>query len=58
MREISNPHDSFFRETFSRIEIATDFLTAYLPHNPNIYKKLLAHIIPGETCILFHVATG
>ncbi len=31
MSEVINPHDSFFRETFSRIEIATDFLTAYLP---------------------------
>ena len=31
MSEISNPHDSFFRETFSRKEVATDFLSMYLP---------------------------
>jgi len=31
MDKITNPHDSFFRETFSRIEIATDFLSSYLP---------------------------
>lgn len=29
--EISNPHDRFFRETFSRTEIARDFLRNYLP---------------------------
>ena len=33
MSEISNPHDSFFRETFSRKEIATDFLDHYLPES-------------------------
>ena len=31
MSEITNPHDSFFRETFSRKEIAVDFLGNYLP---------------------------
>lgn len=28
---ISDPHDSFFRETFSRREVAEDFLQNYLP---------------------------
>ncbi len=31
MSQISNPHDSFFRETFSRKDVATDFLSMYLP---------------------------
>lgn len=31
MSELSNPHDKFFKETFSRPEIARDFLSNYLP---------------------------
>ncbi len=31
MSELSNPHDKFFKETFSRLEIARDFLQNYLP---------------------------
>ncbi len=31
MSEISNPHDKFFKESFSRPEVASDFLTNYLP---------------------------
>jgi predicted transposase/invertase (TIGR01784 family) len=31
MSELQNPHDRFFRETFSRLEVARDFLTEYLP---------------------------
>jgi hypothetical protein len=30
MSELRNPHDRFFRETFSRPEIARDFLQNYL----------------------------
>ena len=29
--DIENPHDKFFKETFSRLDILTDFLQAYLP---------------------------
>ncbi len=31
MNKVINPHDSFFRETFSRKEIAASFLQEYLP---------------------------
>ena len=31
MSELSNPHDRFFKETFSRIEVARDLLANYLP---------------------------
>jgi predicted transposase YdaD len=31
MSELRNPHDLFFRETFSRLEVARDFLENYLP---------------------------
>lgn len=31
MSEISHPHDKFFKETFSRVEVARDFLNNYLP---------------------------
>jgi predicted transposase/invertase (TIGR01784 family) len=31
MSELRNPHDLFFRETFSRLEVAKDFLENYLP---------------------------
>jgi predicted transposase/invertase (TIGR01784 family) len=31
MSEIRNPHDLFFRKTFSRIEIAHNFIENYLP---------------------------
>ncbi len=31
MSEISHPHDKFFKETFSRVEVARDFLSNYLP---------------------------
>ena len=33
MTEISNPHDKFFKEVFSRREIAVDFLRNYLPND-------------------------
>jgi predicted transposase/invertase (TIGR01784 family) len=38
MDEIASPHDTFFRESFSRREIALDFLRRYLP------AELLAEI--------------
>lgn len=31
MSELTNPHDRFFKETFSRIEVARDFFVNYLP---------------------------
>ena len=31
MTEINNPHDKFFKEVFSRREVAVDFLRNYLP---------------------------
>lgn len=31
MSELRNPHDLFFRETFSRLEVAQDFLEQFLP---------------------------
>ena len=31
--QIQNPHDKFFKETFSNIEVAKDFLLNYLPQN-------------------------
>jgi predicted transposase/invertase (TIGR01784 family) len=31
MNELSNPHDRFFKEVFSRPEVARDFLENYLP---------------------------
>ncbi|NKQ34519.1 MAG: Rpn family recombination-promoting nuclease/putative transposase, partial [Chloroflexi bacterium] len=31
MNELSNPHDRFFKETFSRVEVARDLLANYLP---------------------------
>jgi predicted transposase/invertase (TIGR01784 family) len=31
MNELSNPHDRYFKETFSRPEIVRDFLSNYLP---------------------------
>jgi len=31
MVEISNPHDKFFKEVFSRREVAVDLLRNYLP---------------------------
>ena len=31
MSEIRNPHDLFFKETFSRLEVARNFLAEYLP---------------------------
>ncbi|MFZ0545762.1 MAG: Rpn family recombination-promoting nuclease/putative transposase [Candidatus Promineifilaceae bacterium] len=31
MSELRNPHDLFFRETFSHVEVAHDFIEQYLP---------------------------
>jgi len=31
MTEITNPHDKFFKEIFSRQEVAVDFLRNYIP---------------------------
>jgi predicted transposase/invertase (TIGR01784 family) len=31
MSELRNPHDLFFRETFSSLEVARDFISEYLP---------------------------
>jgi len=30
---LNDPHDRFFRETFSRREVAEGFLRGYLPEN-------------------------
>ena len=39
MADITNPHDKFFREVWSRQEIAVDFLANYLPED--VSKHLL-----------------
>jgi predicted transposase/invertase (TIGR01784 family) len=31
--KIQNPHDKFFKETFSNVEVARDFIKNYLPEN-------------------------
>lgn len=31
--KIQNPHDKFFKETFSNVEVAKDFINNYLPSN-------------------------
>ena len=31
--KIHNPHDKFFKETFSNVEVAKDFINNYLPQN-------------------------
>ncbi|MBE2202390.1 MAG: Rpn family recombination-promoting nuclease/putative transposase, partial [Anaerolinea sp.] len=31
MSDLSNPHDKFFKETFSQPEVARDFFANYLP---------------------------
>ena len=31
MAELATPHDSFFRSTFGRLDLAADFLQHYLP---------------------------
>ena len=33
MSDLSNPHDRFFKEIFSRPELAEEFLRRYLPHD-------------------------
>ena len=33
MSNITSPHDKFFKESFSQLEIARDFLTRYLPQD-------------------------
>ena len=33
MTEISNPHNKFFKEVFSRREVAVDFFRNYLPND-------------------------
>lgn len=33
MSDLSNPHDKFFKETFTRIEVARDFFAHYLPQS-------------------------
>lgn len=38
MSTLSNPHDHFFRETFSRREVAVDFVRHYLP--PEVVAQL------------------
>ncbi|MEA1975711.1 MAG: Rpn family recombination-promoting nuclease/putative transposase, partial [Bacillota bacterium] len=31
--KIQNPHDKFFKETFSNVAVAKDFINNYLPKN-------------------------
>lgn len=31
MEPVHNPHDRFFKETFSRVEVARDFVSHYIP---------------------------
>jgi predicted transposase/invertase (TIGR01784 family) len=44
---LENPHDKFFKETFSRIDILTDFLQAYLP--ADLYQLIDGQSIRQET---------
>lgn len=43
MSQISNPHDKFFKATFSRREIVTNFLEEYLP--PSVVNALNLEIL-------------
>ena len=40
MADITNPHDKFFRENFSQIEIVKDFLRNYLPQKVSTLLNL------------------
>ncbi|WP_257490761.1 Rpn family recombination-promoting nuclease/putative transposase [Anaerosalibacter massiliensis] len=33
MKEVSNPHDKFFKEVFGKVEVTKDFIENYLPKN-------------------------
>ena len=33
MKEVSNPHDKFFKEVFGKVEVTKDFIENYLPEN-------------------------
>jgi len=33
LKKIQNPHDKFFKETFSNVEVARDFIENYLPES-------------------------
>jgi predicted transposase YdaD len=39
MSELTNPHDRFFKEVFSRPEAARDLLQNYLPEEVNLCKQ-------------------
>ncbi|MCP4415002.1 MAG: Rpn family recombination-promoting nuclease/putative transposase [Chloroflexi bacterium] len=39
MSDLSNPHDKFFKETFTRLEVARDFFANYIPESVTTMLK-------------------
>jgi predicted transposase YdaD len=50
MTELSNPHDKFFKETFSRPEVIRSFLEEYLPGNVSAVLDLNSLELQKDSC--------
>src|SRR5947209_11883900 len=66
MSDLTNPHDRFFKATFSQRDLALSYFTNYLPAALTAELDLAAHqLVPGEffddhlrghlSDLLFHV---
>jgi len=55
---ITTPHDRFFRETFGRREIATDFLACYLPTEIRVEVDLTGLAISKDTYVTKELAAS
>lgn len=48
---VQNPHDKFFRESFSRIEVARNFLEEYLPYDVSAEIQLDTLTLQSESFV-------
>ncbi len=55
MADITNPHDKFFREVWSRQDIAVDFLANYLPEDVSKHLQLDTLEIQKDSFIEKHL---
>ncbi len=55
MSEVTNPHDKFFREMWSRQEVARDFLANYLPDDVLQYVHLESLQIEKDSFVDEHL---
>jgi predicted transposase/invertase (TIGR01784 family) len=55
MSQINNPHDKFFKETFSRLEVVQNFIEETIPHEIKSKINLQNLVLSNDSFIDFHL---